>query len=146
MKKMFVDRMVPFLLLVIVNVLTFFGEVHIIGFSVVATLIIRGTTLGIDWFLTKPYVWIRDKLMVYFELKFPKTPLFNSYLSYSFGLSIFFFVHLIRLLILYAFTMVTIESMIKSLIASVLLIFIFAWLVNLLTKRIKIYFKQRLKL
>lgn len=142
MRKLFIDRMIPFLLLVIFNVIAFFGEVHLIGFSVIATLIIRGTTLGFDWFLTKPYVWIRNKLTVYFKFKFPKSPLFASYLGYSFGLSIFFFVHFVRLLILYTFDMVTVESMLRSLGISILFIFIFAWLVDLITKKVKIYFKK----
>lgn len=143
MKKLFIDRMVPFLLLTILNVLTFFGEVYIIGFSVETTLIIRGTTLILDWLLTKPYVLIRSKLMIYFGFNFPKSPLFVSYLAYSFGLFIFLFVHLIRLLILFAFDMVTIDSMIKSLVASILLIFMFAWIVDLATKKVRMYFDRK---
>ena len=125
MKKLFIDRMVPFLLLVIISVVTAFVEIRFIGFSLVATLIIRGTALILDWLLSKPYAKVKNRLVISFGLKFPKSPMFASYLAYSFSLFIIFLTHPIRLLILYAFDMVTLDSMIKSLIASILLVFVF---------------------
>lgn len=142
MKKIFIDRMVPFLLLFVISVVTGLVEIRFIGFSVVATLIIRGTALISDWLLSKPYAKAKNRLVVSFGLRFPNSPLFASYLAYSFSLFIIFLTHPIRLLILYAFDMVTLESIIKSIIASILLVFVFAWVVDFLTKKVKAYFKK----
>ena len=141
MKNKIILWVVPLTILIVLNVLAFFGEVFFAKIDWKYALLLRGSTIAIDGIFVGFYTYIRFKL----RKKFRHKMVYNAtiYISDTIAvLLIFYSLYLFRLVLFLHLEWIEKDSFIIDSIGGLLVAIFFGWLLAYITKKTKIKLKR----
>ncbi len=141
MKNKAILWVVPLIILIILNLVAFLGEVFFAKMSWEYSLLLRGSTIAIDGIFIGLYTYIRLRLRK--KLRHKLVNVATIYWADTIAaLSIFYSLYVLRLALFLYLDWITKYSFIVDIVGVFLVAILFGWLLAYITKRSKKYLKK----